>query len=138
MNMEMQLQAHDVPGWGSDKRFERRPGVPRESSPHPLGNAHWGAPPEQQTERSSLVGPNRQVTATYSSAVHARGLSGALRRAAYHVPDHKPRRWMMLLIADRVDVLEHNLPKTLLVLLGVGVAGVGIGAVLRARRQAHG
>jgi hypothetical protein len=33
---------------------------------------------------------------------------------AYGIPEYEPRRWILLLLADRVDVAEHNLPRLLL------------------------
>jgi hypothetical protein len=57
----------------------------------------------------------------FSTAVPVRGLSGRLRRVAYRVPDYRARRWLLLMVADRIDVIEHR-PGGLLKL--VGVAGV--------------
>jgi hypothetical protein len=42
------------------------------------------------------------------SAQPPRGLSGALRRLAYTIPEHRARRPMLLILADRIDVLEHR------------------------------
>ena len=50
-----------------------------------------------------------QGQAPYTVTVPLKGLSGVLRRAAYKVPDWKPRRWLMLLVADRLDALEARL-----------------------------
>jgi hypothetical protein len=36
------------------------------------------------------------------------GLSGLMRRMAYSTRETKMRHWMTLLLADRVDVLEHR------------------------------
>lgn len=116
-----------IPGWGADRRKDERPGVPREAEPtHAIG----GAPPDlsqhQTNERASLVGPLLAITPIYSSAVPPRGLSGAMRRLAYRHPDYLTRRWMLLLLADRIDVLEHNLPRTLGRMAALAALGVGI------------
>jgi hypothetical protein len=74
---------------------------------------------QQSGEPRPMVGPNRFLTPVYSTALPPRGLSGVLRRAAYKIPDYKPRRWMLLLAADRVDVLEH-------MKLGRAVVGVSV------------
>ena len=111
--------------WGVDRRLEDRPGVPKEADPpHVVGNAHWSSPERQNTERGSLVSPTRPLTPVYSSANPPRGLSGVIRRAAYHYPEYKPRRWLMLMLADRVDALEHNVPRTAWLLGGVGAAAL--------------
>lgn len=106
------------PGWGADKDEKDRPGVPMEKTPAPL--THTNTLVRQQTGGPEPdVGPNRFLTPVYSTALPTRGLSGLLRRAAYKIPDYKPRRWMLLLAADRVDVLEH-------MKLGRAVVGVSV------------
>ena len=81
---------------GSDLSFERRPGVPMEANPpHPLPHSQHMQPPVQ------------------SKALPPRGFSGLLRRRAYRVPGHLASHWMMLLFADRVDVMEHKLTRLL-------------------------
>lgn len=111
---------------GVDSDPGRRPGVPMHRSPPSGGNggidrdnefpdARVRAPdsePEQQTEgqddkleRSSLDHP----TPVFGSAQPPRGISGLVRRAAYGVPEHYARHWMLLLLADRVDVVEDRL-----------------------------
>ena len=42
----------------------------------------------------------------FGAALPARGLSGVVRRAAYRIPERRPARWVLLLAADRIDVLE--------------------------------
>jgi hypothetical protein len=71
----------------------------------------------------------------YGTAVPPRGLSGVIRRIAYGVPDYKARRWALLLLADRVDVIEHNLVPAATVAAGL-VALVTLGALgVRGRRR---
>src|SRR4051812_32943155 len=45
----------NMPYWGADRRVEDRPGVPRETPPHPLGGAHWTVPEQQTPRRDVLV-----------------------------------------------------------------------------------
>jgi MYXO-CTERM domain-containing protein len=63
------------------------------------------------------------------------GLSGALRRGAYAIPEHRARHWMLLMLADRVELVEHRLvgPGPALI-AGTAVLVVGALAVLRRRR----
>src|SRR5690242_19562799 len=44
-----------------------------------------------------------ELTPVFSTAVPPRGLSGVLRRRAYQIHEHLARRWLLLLVADRVD-----------------------------------
>jgi hypothetical protein len=61
-----------------------------------------------------------------SSAVPPRGLSGFIRRVAYRVPDHKPRHWLYLMLADRIDAVEHGFARPLALLFGAGLIGAGV------------
>ena len=122
-----------VPHWGVDLPRGNRPGVPAEQDPpRPMGNALGGVPLAQVTEAQPLVGASRPKTPVYALTVPPRGLSGALRRVAYGIPGYKARRWMLLMAADRIDVLEHN-PLRTATLIGGAVALVGLGLWLRRR-----
>jgi hypothetical protein len=45
-------------------------------------------------------------TPVFGTAQPVRGLSGALRTRAYAIPEHHARHWLLLMVADRVDVVE--------------------------------
>jgi hypothetical protein len=86
--------------------------------------------------RSSLITPTRTLTPVYATPIPPRGISGMIRVAAYRVPEYRPRRWMMLMLADRIDVLEHNLPRTGLLLGGLGALALIFMAGRSKRRSA--
>jgi hypothetical protein len=110
-----------------------RPGVPQEVEPQPLANAHWLVPDQQRSDRPPLVGKGRPLTPVYSTAIPPRGLSGAVRRMAYRVPDYRPSRWALLVLADRIDVLESN-PATLIgAVAKVSLVGLGIYGLTKLR-----
>ncbi len=67
-------------------------------------------------------GGRRGMPPVYGTAVPPKGLSGVLRKLAYHYPDHLARHWMVLMMADRVDSLEHRL-RRMLPLAAVLLAG---------------
>lgn len=50
-----------------------------------------------------------RLTPVVGTAQPPRGLSGPLRRAAYELPEHRFGHWGLLMLADRVDVLEGRL-----------------------------
>jgi hypothetical protein len=108
MNSAPETLGEEQPGWAIDRKKEDRPGVPQETK----GAASKGesAPlvRQQASEPPPDVGPNRFLTPVYSTNSPPRGLSGLMRHAAYKIPEHKSKRWMLLLAADRVDVLEHS------------------------------
>lgn len=119
-------QVHaDIPGWGVDGDPRTRPGVPMLAKPEPRGGAHWKWPESQPApdfevfKRAELD----ELTPTFGTAAPPRGLSGVLRRVAYGIPENRTRHVMLLLMADRVDVLESRLlgspAKSLRTLLGL-------------------
>jgi hypothetical protein len=92
-----------------DASFERRPGNPKENTPTRVGNAHWAKPQVQLKESGIMMDPGRDaMTATFGTQLKPKGLSGALRRVAYTLPDYRARRWMLLLLADRVEGIEYS------------------------------
>ena len=95
-----------IPGRGSDLDRADRPGVPMERTPPRLDGPLL--PPEQQHSAVEvLVSPERPgITPLYGTSAPPRGLSGMLRRAAFKTTENDIRHWLMLLLADRVDVVE--------------------------------
>jgi hypothetical protein len=75
----------------------------------------------------------------FGTAIPLKGVSGAIRKAAYNYPDHYLRHWMMLMAADRVDsagstvfrLLRSAAPGLL------AAAGLGVLNFRRARRTAQ-
>lgn len=100
-------QPNNPPYRGADESPARRPGSPREAEPHPLPGAHWATPPQQPIEGPEIVtGLRDRKTPVFSTALPPRGLSGAVRRVAHLLPDHRVTHWMLLFLADRIDVVE--------------------------------
>jgi hypothetical protein len=130
--MQPMYMERTIVGWGADAPMERRPGVPRETDPpSPIGAGSLAPPAQQRNRAPTARAPWKALTPVYGTTVPLRGLSGVLRRIAHAMPDYKARRWMMLMLADRVDVLEHNVAPAVM-LLGVGVLGaLGVRALLR-------
>jgi hypothetical protein len=125
-------EAGAIPARGIDLDPARRPGVPRFREPRPLPNAH--VPPDRQQSDVTVFmhgRPHKTFPPVFGTAVPPHGLSGLVRRAAYHYPDHVMRHWTMLLFADRVDSWEHRAGKLLRV-AAPALAFVGALATLRA------
>jgi len=96
-----------IPGWGADRRREDRPAVPMERTPPRLESPPAGLPPPQRRSVEVLHSTERPgLTPVYGTTVPPAGLSGVLRRHAYGWSENDLRRWLTLLAADRVDVLE--------------------------------
>jgi hypothetical protein len=99
-----------IPGWGADADPADRPSVPRERfDPHATG-AHWELPDQQPEpwprERSIEHG---RLTPVFGTAQPPRGLSGKLRRLSYaRYSEGRAAHWLLLIVADRVDVVEST------------------------------
>jgi hypothetical protein len=115
MDMDMDIDSDDpsagkdrgIIGAGIDGPRERRPGVPMETTPRAAAGVHWRTPSRQDPTVEILKRPDlAQLTATFGTAQPPHGLSGVLRRYAYTIPDHRPQHWAVLVLADRVDVVE--------------------------------
>jgi len=111
-----------------------RPGVPHEiDPPEPLADAHWLAPEPQRADSPPQVGKGRPLTPVFSTVNRPRGLSGLVRRLAYRAPDYRPRRWMLLVLSDRIDALEHNPGRLLKLSMGLGLVVAGTYMAVRTR-----
>lgn len=103
----------DIESRGVDLDPRQRPGIPMEQPPHPLPGAQM--PISQQHSAYPVLkhGGRREMPPVYGTAAPPKGLSGVLRKLAYHYPDHLARHWMVLMMADRVDSLEYRLRRML-------------------------
>ena len=94
-----------IQGWGADLDRKNRPAVPMERMPARV-HAH-GVPPQQPRNMEVFVSPERPgLTPLFGTSAPPRGLSGAIRRFAYKLTENDIRHWLLLLVADRVNVVE--------------------------------
>lgn len=97
----------DIAGWGSDIDRSQRPAVPREHRPARLQHVHFEEMPPQKPNVDVLHSAERPgLTPVFGSTLPPRGASGALRRFAFGYSENDLRHWLLLLAADRVDVVE--------------------------------
>ncbi len=123
----------------SDSTTGERPGVPQMNEERrPVGHAHWNSTEKQTPLARTLRDATRaELTATFGTGQPPRGLSGALRRVAYRLPDYKVKRWALLLFADRIDALEDaagRMMTTPATWVAITAGGIGLRGVLRRRR----
>ncbi|MFC0252528.1 hypothetical protein [Massilia consociata] len=96
-----------IQGWGADLDRKNRPAVPMERTPPRFIDAKPGDPPQQQERVEILVSPERPgITPIFGTAQPPSGLSGMIRRLAFKSTENDLRHWMLLLLADRVNVVE--------------------------------
>jgi hypothetical protein len=97
----------EIPGWGSDMDRARRPAVPMERRPPRLESAHVHELAPQALRSEVLHSSERPgVTPIFGSPLPPRGPSGWLRRLAFGYSENDLRHWLVLLFADRVNVVE--------------------------------
>lgn len=97
-------------GWGADLALDRRPMYPMEL-PSDVTAVRGTNPPERQPQHirvhKSIEHPD--LTPVFGTSCPPRGLSGKIRDAAYVFSEGRLSHWMLLLLADRVDVVEGML-----------------------------
>ncbi|MGG7603399.1 hypothetical protein [Massilia sp. BKSP1R2A-1] len=96
-----------IQGWGADLDRKNRPGVPMERTPPRFINQPEGDPPQQTEKVEILVSSERPgITQVFGTVQPPSGLSGAIRRLAFRSSENDIRHWLLLLLADRVNVVE--------------------------------
>lgn len=97
-----------IPGWGADLDPADRPAVPKVRIPARLPGLHWDAPEQQPPTVEVLLSTERfgKLTPIFGSTVPPKGVSGVIRRLAFRYSENDLRRWLLLLAADRTNVVE--------------------------------
>lgn len=137
-------QANDhshIPDWGVDLDPSQRPAVPMERTPPRLQGVHWQHPAQQAPTVEILHSIERPgITPVFGTSVPPSGVSGWIRRRAFERSESDMRHWMLLVLADRVNVAEGLLddarrsPRARAA--AFGLAGAAL-AVWLLRRRAH-
>jgi hypothetical protein len=100
-----------IPGWGVDLDPRNRPSVPKERFDPRGSGAHWDFPerqPEKWPRERSIE--HKFVTPVFGTSCPPKGISGMMRKFAYKkYSEGRAAHWLLLLAADRVDVLESRL-----------------------------
>ena len=100
-------QLQGIPGWGADLDKKNRPAVPMERTPPRFIHVPAGQPVQQAQTVEVFCSPERPgITPLFGTAQPPKWLSGAIRRLAYKLPENDLRHWLMLLAADRVNMVE--------------------------------
>jgi hypothetical protein len=99
-----------IKGWGSDLDPKLRPGVPRDKAPE-LGVESLYPPIRQQVARIKIHKSTEhgRLTPVFGTSCPPMGLSGSIRDFGYKFSEGRLSRWMTLMLADRVNVVEDVL-----------------------------
>jgi len=96
-----------IQGWGADLDPQARPAFPKERTPPRFINVHWDDLEHQQRTVKVFHSTERPgLTPVFGTAQPPKGVSGLIRGAAFRYSENDLRHWLMLLFADRVDVVE--------------------------------
>jgi hypothetical protein len=97
-----------VPGWGVDADPKNNPVYPmRDVTADDQQGMSWQRPTLQTTDIEVLKSTERpSLSAVFGTAVPPAGLSGAIRRRAFQYSEGRWAHWLMLLMADRINVIE--------------------------------
>jgi hypothetical protein len=97
-----------VPGWGVDVDRTNDPTYPmRDRSQDDSPGMNWRRPPLQTptVEILQSVEHNR-LPAVLGTSTPPSGLSGVIRRGAFRFSESQWAHWLLLLLADRINVVE--------------------------------
>jgi hypothetical protein len=131
------MSSNKVRGAGADASSADRPGIPKEvDPPRPVGAAHWQEP-ERQGDPGYILKRQglEQLTPVFGTSVPPRGLSGFMRRAAYRIAEHRAGHWLVLMAADRVDVIEDRARRAAPILLSLAFGGGLLAYAFGSRRR---
>ena len=97
-----------IPGWGVDADPRNDPTYPmRDRSRDDDTGMSWERPP-LQTRRVEILASieHNRLPAVLGTATPPRGISGMIRRQAFRYSESQWTHWLMLMAADRVNVVE--------------------------------
>jgi hypothetical protein len=96
-----------IQGWGADLDPQNRPAYPKERTPPCLANVHWDVPEQQPVNikiHHSIERPG--VTPVFGTSAPPTGWSGKIRDFAFTLSENDIRHWLLLMFADRLNVVE--------------------------------
>lgn len=97
-----------IPGWGIDADPADRPTYPmRDESMDDHSGTNWVRPPLQPAQVEILHSNERpSLSAVFGTPCPPSGLSGKMRRWAFRYSEGRWAHWLILMAADRVNVIE--------------------------------
>ena len=97
-----------IAGWGVDADTKNDPTYPyRDRSRDPGLRSDWERPPQQQPDVEILQSiEHKRLPAVFGTSTPPSWISGMIRRAAFRWSESNWIHWLMLMGADRVNVVE--------------------------------
>jgi hypothetical protein len=102
-----QVDTSRIIGWGVDSNPENDPTYSYRDRSADDHSGEWKRPALQQSDVELLQSvEHKQTPAVFGTASPPRGISGMMRRAAFRWSESHWAHWMILMGADRVDMVE--------------------------------
>ncbi|SNS96409.1 hypothetical protein SAMN06265795_11094 [Noviherbaspirillum humi] len=102
-----QREHSHIVGWGADLDHRNRPAYPMERTPPRLEGVHWTEPEPQPVHMKVFHSTERPgITPVFGTSSPPSGLSGMMRDFAFRLSENDIRHWLILLLADRVNMVE--------------------------------
>lgn len=97
-----------IKGWGIDANPKNDPTYPIKNRDNSEQKGYsWKRPPQQPVNEEILKSVERpNITATFGTSAPPKGLSGMIRRKAFKYSESSYGRWLPLILADRINVME--------------------------------
>src|SRR3954462_13063653 len=99
-----------IPGWGVDADPRNDPGYPMRDMSHDdrsISGLNWPRPAQQVEEVEVLMSiEHNRLPAVFGTSTPPSGLSGIIRRIAFRRSESDWWHWLMLMGADRLNVVE--------------------------------
>lgn len=98
-----------IKGWGIDANPHNDPTYPmRERGQDDHGGYDWDRPEQQPHNDIEVLHSNERpnLTSVFGTAAPPKGLSGLMRRSAFHFGEGSYGHWFLLLLADRINWVE--------------------------------
>jgi hypothetical protein len=102
----MSQPMHKVQGWGADLDPANRPAYPKEAPSHVTtarGEVGVRQVPRVKIHKST---EHPDLTPVFGTTCPPTGLSGRIRDLAYQYSEGRQKHWLLLMLADRVNVVE--------------------------------
>lgn len=104
--MELIKNDHEgIVGWGVDADKNVRPNYPM-WKPLEKNGSHWSVPEQQPGFNDFYSNERPGPTRVFGNTVQPKGLSGFIRKKAFGFSEGTFEHWMLLLLADRINVFE--------------------------------
>ena len=97
----------DIAGWGVDLDHKDRPAYPMERTPARLEGVQPERPEDQPLTVKVYHSVERPgITPVFGTSTPPSGISGMVRGLAFKLSENDIRHWLLLLLADRINVVE--------------------------------